>query len=234
MGDGLMSGVPVIDDSEDNFIVQQFATFLRQVVVKGKSFFENNATFLADVIFKGRVTFSSDTAGRAIVPKWSKSVDVVFERAYESPPSVTVSLVLTDKDDSAFLAEGANAAVATITETGFTIVLDQPAPRDFEYQWVALAVDNPKKTVGTSIFGDTDITIPTPAPTPAPALDLEEGDETSASGDLEGDDEASSSAETTVSPSPVPTPTPEDDSGGEVIDKDEVDDLVGGALIIIN
>jgi hypothetical protein len=161
--DGLASGIPTFDGTNDAFIIPQAAQFISDMLAKGQAFFEKNVTFLADIFIKGRITFNNDTVGIAVIPKWSKSVDVTFDRAYETPPGVTITLRLTSKDDSEFLSEGASAAVANVTTTGFTIVLDMPAPREFEYQWVALGVDNPKRTVGSSYFGD-DLIVPTPTP----------------------------------------------------------------------
>ena len=56
--------------------------------------------FFANVIFKGRVTFNNDTAGIAIIPKWSQKVTVPFEKPYDKPPIVNISLVLDEATSS--------------------------------------------------------------------------------------------------------------------------------------
>ncbi len=66
---------------------------------------------------------------------------------------VNISLVIPEATDSAFIGDGVKATVAHPTETGFSIVLEQPVPRDLTFHWIAVAVDNPTKTVSGSYDG---------------------------------------------------------------------------------
>ena len=126
------------------FLVDAIATFLQNIVIRGNAIIEGTLRV-------SRIIFGNDTAGVAVIPKWSKKVRVEFDDPYDKPPRVTISLVIPDSSDDSFLSEGAQAAVADVTETGFTILIDEPAPREFEYTWVAVAVDDIKRTVGTEI-----------------------------------------------------------------------------------
>ena len=132
---------------------ESLATFLSGLVVKGEAIFEQALTVLGNVTFRGKVTVSTDTAGVAVIPQLSQQVDVPFERPYESPPIVTISLALKESTDSAFLADGAKAAVSNVTVTGFRIVLDAPVPRDLEYNWFALGLTGGRRVVGKRLDG---------------------------------------------------------------------------------
>jgi hypothetical protein len=149
--------------------------------VAGESVFEGTVNFLADVVFRGKatfegmVTFNSDTAGIAIIPKYSSSVDVRFEHPYLTVPVVTISLSVKEATDSAFLSDGNNAVVANTSTTGFTVILPEPALRDYAYSWVAIAVKDVKTTIGKSLISNALLTedvvkeaVPTQTPTPVP------------------------------------------------------------------
>jgi hypothetical protein len=123
----------------------------------------------------------------------------------------------TAATDSAFLEDGTKALLTNVTEKGFTIWLPYPALRDYEYNWIAIAVDNKKRTVGKRIDVVAGLTtdkiqpttvIPTPAdflnallPTPQ-VIPIDESVATSSA-------EASSSALTTHNPQPTTTPPPQ-------------------------
>jgi len=154
-------------------IANDVVSFIKQIL------FRAPVEFAAEVVFRDRVTFDSDTAGIAVIPKSTTSVDVVFEKPYETPPIVTISLVLKEATDSAFLTEAGKAAVAAVTEKGFTIVLNEPVPRDLEYNWVAIAIADAKRTVGKTLEEGGTTLLPTPSATVTPTA------------------------------TPVPTPTPE-------------------------
>ena len=167
------------------------ATIFQNLLVKGqtyiedtlrvlkKAIFEDTVEFLSNVIFRGRVTFNRDTAGVAVIAASTTKVDVVFEKPFDEAPIVTISQVRKEATDSAFLAESVKTAVAAVSTTGFSIILDAPNPRDLEYNWIAIAVTNPSRTVGAgigelgsvagnSVATPTDTPLPTIVPTPQP------------------------------------------------------------------
>ena len=78
-----------------------------------------------------------------------------------------------DATDSAFLAESVRAAVAGVTVSGFSIIIDEPNPIDLEYNWIAIAIDRPKRTIGVgagesgSVSGASYEASPAPTPTGA-------------------------------------------------------------------
>ena len=160
-----------------NLITQKGLVVIGNATFKSKTIFESIAEFFGDIIFRGRVTFNNDTAGVAVIPSSATTVYVPFEKPYETPPIVTISLVLKESTDSAFMVDGLHAAVANVTTTGFAIILDMPVPRDLEYNWVALAVANPRRVVGQGI-GLTSTPLPAEVPgvtgtqegTPTPGL----------------------------------------------------------------
>jgi hypothetical protein len=161
-------------------------TFVQNFLVKGQATFEQATEFLSDVFFRGRVTFNNDTAGIAVVPRSTTQVEVIFDKPYETPPIVTISLVYKEATDSAFMTLGGNSAVSNISEKGFSIILEEPAPRDLEYNWVALSVADAKRTIGKS---------------------LEEGGSTTLPATLGETAVVTPSATLTPTATPVPTPT---------------------------
>ncbi len=179
--------------------IQGQSTFRRATRFVGEVIMEAPVTVLSDIIFKGRLTVGRDTAGIATIPRSATSVDVSFEIPYKAPPVVTVSLVLPEATESAFLAEGVQAAVTKVTANGFTIILNQPVPRDLSYNWVALAVENLKVTVGKSLGGASI----TPTPSTLPAI---LGETTTVT--PSATQSTSSGPTPTVVPSPTPTPQP--------------------------
>ena len=127
------------------------STFVGQTIFQAIVTLFNDLIVKGNTIFQGRVTVNSDTAGQAVIPSSTMSVDVPFDKPYDAPPIVTISLELPQATDSAFLSDAVKAAVANVTNTGFTIVLDSPVPRDLTYNWVALAVTNPRRVVGQGL-----------------------------------------------------------------------------------
>jgi hypothetical protein len=104
---------------------------------RGNSFFYGLVTFVEktifrnDIRFEGRPTFNNDTAGFAVIYPTQTEVEVKFDKPYEHPPVVVVSL--------------RNGKFATyshkdVTTDGFKIVLPGPASDELEFSWIALSV----------------------------------------------------------------------------------------------
>jgi hypothetical protein len=150
------------------------STFAGESIFKSLVMFWNNIIVRGNALFEGNITVNNDTAGTAIIPASSMSVYIPFETPFNAAPIVTISLVVKSATDSAFLGDGTRAAVADVTTSGFTILLDMAVPRDLEYNWVALAVKNPRRIVGTGIgivptpieSGPSATPTPTEGPTP--------------------------------------------------------------------
>ncbi len=149
-GDIVASGASTFNGP---FVVNAIATFVQDLIVQGQVTVNGVLKVLSDVIFQGHVTVGSDSAGIAVIPKSTMSVDVPFERSFDTPPIVTITLVLPQASNSAFLAEGVQAAVTNVTTSGFSIVLNGPVPRDLTYNWFALTVSGGRTIVGKSIDG---------------------------------------------------------------------------------
>jgi len=148
---------------------QATPTFIERTLnVLGDAIFESPVNFLGRVVFRRPPVFPSDSAGLATIPTYGTRVDVVFDQSYETPPIITISLSLDavpDATESAFLEEGVKAMVAGVTTNRFTIALPIMALRDYTYSWHAMAVQNPKHTVGTPLI-PTEASTPTPTVTP--------------------------------------------------------------------
>jgi hypothetical protein len=155
---------------EDTLTIRLKAVVNGTLEVLSEAFFRGPVFFFADVFFKTPPTFSSDTAGTAVISRFSQSVDVVFEKPYKTPPVVSLTLTSeTAATDSAFLDDGAKPIVTNVTERGFTAWISSPALRDYEYNWIAISVENKKRTVGRSL--DPSVAgASTESPTPIPPL----------------------------------------------------------------
>jgi hypothetical protein len=156
-GNGFIQGaLNVLDNiTTNNLLVSQFAYFINDVVFKG------------NVRFDSTPTFSSDTAGFAVIKKDSDSVQINFNQEYVvGTPVITASIALDKVGDSvsqkALEDEIFNSNIAYVitqrTTKGFVIRLNKPAPEDIIFSWVALSVQN-AQTSG--------INSPTPTPDPS-------------------------------------------------------------------
>jgi hypothetical protein len=197
-------------------LFSELVTFIKDLIVQGQVAINGSLKVLGDVIFGGHLTVNSDTAGVAVIPRSAMSVDVPFEKPFADPPIVTITLVLPEATDSAFLAEGVKTAVTNVTTSGFTIVLADPVPRDLTYNWFALAVTGGRRIVGKTIDGtsSTATLLVTPTPdilgaTVTPSATLTPTPEASPSARLPAP-ERSDGGQATLTPTltPVPTPTP--------------------------
>ena len=190
MADGAVHGLyKKLDINE--LLNSQALTFKTNVEFQGPSVFKalaeffNNVIFHNPVFFAGPVKFSQDTAGVAVISAYTNQVDVKFKTPYETPPVVTISLVIPDSKDPTFQEEGAKAAVTNVTTSGFSIILPNLAVRDFTYNWTAIAVDQMTTTKSTSVIQNllenqnsaTPSAVPvspsitqTPTPTPTAAI----------------------------------------------------------------
>jgi hypothetical protein len=110
--------------------------------------------FAADTTFTGRVTFGdSDMAGRATISELTDRVDVVFDKPFTTPPIVTYSLV-SDVEDTQFVEIGRAVTLTRVTETGFSLILDETAPVDYTYSYMVIAAPSAKETRSESILQD--------------------------------------------------------------------------------
>jgi len=161
---------------------------------KGESIFEKLTTFLSNVIFKGKVTFeevptfNKDTAGFAVIEKDADTVDITFEKEYETTPIVSANFSFGEfkKEDGTaddqsmrqkkLFEQGHTFMVVNRTKKGFTIVLNKKATEDIAFSWVALAVKDAKTSVGKKPV-QTEIPTPvlssTPTPSASPSLTIE-------------------------------------------------------------
>ncbi len=145
-------------------VFETLIQFMQGIRVRGGALFEDAVSILGNLIVHGQLVVSSDTAGIAVIPKSTTSVRVSFKKKFDYPPVVTITPVYADDTDRAFIGDAVRAVVAGVTAEGFTIVLDAAVPRDLEYSWIALGVQEIRRTFGKPISGD-----PVPTNTPQPA-----------------------------------------------------------------
>ena len=109
---------------------------------------QSELAFMSDTVFFGRPYFTTDTAGFAIIKQGQRSVDVTFEREYIEKPIVNSTITLDESSDPAIeeiiLNGDIRYLVKRVSNKGFTILLDRPAPTDIQFSWTALAVKGAK------------------------------------------------------------------------------------------
>ncbi|MDP2815910.1 MAG: hypothetical protein Q8O19_04450 [Rectinemataceae bacterium] len=172
----------------------------------GDTIFAKLATFLSDTVFKGKAifekapTFGSNTAGFAIIAEGQQSVEVTFDEAYAKQPIVSISITSdrsplldgADKDlkndiqtvEADFVAAYFDGDIKYIvtkkSKQGFTIVLNKPAPRELQWSWIAIAVNDAKvsrsKEDASPVVETAPATVPLEIPTIVPAPDAVEND----------------------------------------------------------
>ncbi|MBI4092532.1 MAG: hypothetical protein HY420_01275, partial [Candidatus Kerfeldbacteria bacterium] len=136
-------------------------------------------TLLSDAEFIGRPYFNADTAGFAVVKAGSRTAQVVFDQEYleqpivsltismESASSTELALDLGQSPEAQFIFDNDIRYVVTQKSAkGFLIFLNNPAPQDIRFSWVALAVKSPK------IFESTLVSVPEQSPSAEPPAPL--------------------------------------------------------------
>lgn len=167
-------------DFGQGMTVDKFFVSLGKALFKGQVEFLERVKFaevveyLKEVIYSGRVTFKGnvqfnrDTAGRAVIKKGQRFVDITFTNEYDATPIVNANVIIPTMTESKrlqFVTEGVCAASATMeecsdtvvanifnsnikvavtaqTKQGFMILLDKVAPVDLSFSWTAIAVND--------------------------------------------------------------------------------------------
>ncbi|MFA6251396.1 MAG: hypothetical protein WC603_02100 [Candidatus Paceibacterota bacterium] len=146
--DTLMAGL------ETNIVTDTFEAN-GEVTFNGLAFFNENVNFAKGIKFSDVAEFevpplfNNDTAGFAIIKEGAKSVQVSFENPYLTTPVVATNITFEKNEDIEFNSEDffnqdVESVVMDKDQEGFTIALNQPAPVDINFSWVALAVKDVK------------------------------------------------------------------------------------------
>ena len=167
--------------------------------------------FENDVVFFGTPYFTTDTAGFAVVKEGATEVTVVFEREYIEKPIVNANMATSDGISStgaqsaaaiqALFGNDVRFLITNATTTGFTIILNKPAPEDIHFNWIALMVKDARTVESATSTPVVDLPVepvpdqmpvpdPIPQPTPDPAPEPP--------------------PEGTSEPEPIPEPPPEE------------------------
>lgn len=174
----------------------EMMTFLKEVTMAGRVFFQGTVEFLADVTFRGRVTHhDQDTAGFITFEPGEVEAVVVFTRAYSEKPVIT-------------LTSEAGLGIATLKDvsgTGFTVVLSSPAVVSGSVTWQAVLVNDARVTRAAS--GSESVPTPPPSPSadPSPTPEVPSPSPSPVS---TPEVSPSPSPEPEVLESPVPSPSP--------------------------
>lgn len=114
---------------------------------KGQVLFRLLSTFEGPTDFKQPQLLSSDSGGIVTIKKDELEVEVKFKQDYPLKPLITASYYFEGKDgkddlaaQQAYNKAGYRFVVTKISQTGFTIVLNQPATADMRFSWLAVAV----------------------------------------------------------------------------------------------
>lgn len=115
--------------TKGSLIVEGKATFKEMVQ------FEKDVQFASNVEVKGEFTTNNDTAGTSKIKTGEKKVKVEFSKPKTSKPIITVSV-----GNGKFV----QYSYQNVTETGFEIVLPNPADEDLEFSWIAIQAQQPQ------------------------------------------------------------------------------------------
>lgn len=140
-----------------NLVVEDWASFIGQVI------FKNN------VYFTGRPTFNKDTAGYATIKKGQRDVTITFEQEYLTTPIVVASFAFDKIEDESkqdlliayLLNSDLQYAITNKSTKGFTVSLNKEAGEDVVFSWVAIAVTD----VVTAPAPSSNANQPSPVPT---------------------------------------------------------------------
>ncbi|MDQ5952250.1 MAG: hypothetical protein QG626_377, partial [Patescibacteria group bacterium] len=146
-------------DLTQDLAVQGLATFSGGVMVDTIGSMGSAITFLNDLVFIGKPYFNEDTGGFAVIHAGASRVRVNFTEAYLEQPVVQASVTFDAVDtngldeatrqalaadlaatQAAYLSGDIRYVITEKSETGFTIVLSQPATVDLHFSWIALAI----------------------------------------------------------------------------------------------
>ncbi len=153
--------------------VTQAAEFKANILFDAIAEFFDTVIFHKDVTFLGRPTFNQDTAGFAVIKQGATNVDITFQQAYAQLPLVTSNPAIEQENQATeaaakqfIFATDTKYVVSNLTNQGFTIELNKPAPADIRFIWTAFAVNNAQ----TSTSSVTPTLQPTDNPTPTPDI----------------------------------------------------------------
>lgn len=122
-------------------LVAQGLTIGGDAVFNGNVWFYRLVTFTEKTVFKhdvaleGRLTLNNDAGGYALIRADEQSVDVKFDKPYDSIPIITVNA-----KNGIFV----DFSYKDLDEKGFKIVLKDPAQHDTEFVWTAIQIKDPK------------------------------------------------------------------------------------------
>jgi hypothetical protein len=136
----------------------------------------NAINFANDINFFGTPFFTKDTAGFATMRVGDRKVKVVFEKEYPVTPVVNASIAEGENADEMITSVFANDIKYIIkdrTTKGFTILLNQDAPTDIHFNWIAIAIKNPTTSLSES-EAPIIINVPPFEPSPEPPTNTED------------------------------------------------------------
>jgi hypothetical protein len=113
------------------------AEFRGNVIFTKLVSFVEKTVFKNDISFEGRATFNNDSAGYAVIHQSQQEVEVKFDKPYQQPPVIVVSI-----SNGKFV----QYSYKDLTEKGFKIILAYPADDEINFAWVAMSIKDPRTT----------------------------------------------------------------------------------------
>ncbi len=135
---------------ENLFVVMGASNFYGTITVVGEAGFKSKVTFEKEVEFKDHILVDEDTAGTAVIQKGSTSTKILFKKEYGITPKVVFNL------QSSGTPIFTNYLLSNKSNLGFDIILENEAPIDLYFDWIALASKGTQSLI--FISGCTDIT----------------------------------------------------------------------------
>jgi hypothetical protein len=123
---------------------------IENLTTTGSAEFNGGVIFNESVEFNLPPIFNADTAGFAIIREGANKVEVEFDNEYMATPVVNASITYEDGDDvdeeeaQEIFSSNIQNMIVNKSTSGFTIILNQNAPRDVRFSWTALAVRDAK------------------------------------------------------------------------------------------
>ena len=120
------------NNSFSNLTVSTASSFYGTMTVFGEAGFEAKVTFKNDVEIQGKLYLDKDQLGTVMIPAGTTTIEVKFDKPYNSVPKVLLNLNLSTS--SIF----ARYAVTKKSTSSFWIIIDAPVADDLYFDWVAL------------------------------------------------------------------------------------------------
>jgi len=145
-------------------------TFYGTITVIGEAGFQSKVTFEKEVEFNDHLLVDQDTAGSVVIPQGESSAMISFQKPYEAMPRIVANL--QSSGTPVFMPY----LIADKSTSSFRIILENPAPSDLYFDWIALASKDIERPAG-QVAGVAEAVVPDIIP-PVPVTEANPPPET--------------------------------------------------------